>query len=353
VFVREGSDEVPRMEVNSDDSLQPPEPMPAVDIDTEDVLKRLTCLKDNKSPGPDGLHPKFLIMAANALAEPLAMLFRKSIATGKLPLDWKSALVSPIFKKGSKVDPGNYRPVSLTCIPCKILESIIRDHMLEYLESRDVLSPYQHGFMNGRSCLSNLLVTLENWTAALEEGYGLDIFYLDYQKAFDTVPHKWLLAKLEWYGTDVQVLNWIQNFLMNRRINVVVNGSRSGWADVYSGVPQGSILGPLLFILYVNDLPKKVRCGIQMFADDTKLWTTVQKVDDQAKLQNDLDSLEDWSKTWLLKFNCSKCKVMHVGHSVQTEYRMSNNGKEYTVTETDEERDLGVHITMRPEVEHQ
>ena len=345
VFVREGSDEVPRMEVNSDDSLQPPEPMPAVDIDTEDVLKRLTCLKDNKSPGPDGLHPKFLIMAANALAEPLAMLFRKSIATGKLPLDWKSALVSPIFKKGSKVDPGNYRPVSLTCIPCKILESIIRDHMLQYLEGRDVLSLYQHGFINGRSCLSNLLVTLENWTAALEEGYGLDIFYLDYQKAFDTVPHKRLLAKLEWYGTDIQVLNWIQNFLMNRRMNVVVNGSRSGWADVYSGVPQGSILGPVLFILYVNDLPKKVRCGIQMFADDTKLWTTVQKVDDQAKLQNDLDSLEDWSKTWLLKFNSSKCKVMHVGHSVQTEYCMSNNGKEYTVTETDKERDLGVHIT--------
>ena len=130
--------------------------------------------------------------------------------------------------------------------------------------------------MNGRSCLSNLLVTLENWTAALEEGYGLDIFYLDYQKAFDTVPHKRLLAKLEWYGINVQVLNWIQNFLMNRRMNVVVNGSRSGWADVYSGVPQGSILGRLLFILYVNDLPKKIRCGIQMFADDTKLWTTVQ-----------------------------------------------------------------------------
>jgi len=107
--------------------------------------------------------------------------------------------------------------------------------MLKYLESQDVLSPYQHGFMNGRSCLSNLLVTLENWTAALEEGYGLDIFYLDYQKAFDTVPHKRLLSKLEWYGTHEQVLNWIQNFLMNRRMNVVVNGSRSGWADVYSG----------------------------------------------------------------------------------------------------------------------
>jgi len=136
------------------------------------------------------------------------------------------------------------------------------------------------------------------------------IWSLDYQKAFDTVPHKRLLSKLEWYGTHGQVLNCIQNFLMNRRMNVVVNGSRSGWTDVYSQVPQGSILGPLLFILYVNDLPKKVKCGIQMFADDTKLGTTVQTMDNQAKLQTDLDSLEDWSKTWLLKFNCSKCKLV-------------------------------------------
>ena len=157
--------------------------------------------------------------------------------------------------------------------------------MLSHLESHKVLTANQHGFVKKRSCLTNLLESLESWTKLLDEGKGLDVLYLDYQKAFDTVPHRRLLAKLKWYGIDGKLLLWIENFLINRKMRVVVNDAVSVWTDVLSGVLQGSVLDPLLFVIYVNDIPSVVHNNIKMFADDTNIWSPIVTVDDAAGLQ--------------------------------------------------------------------
>lgn len=177
-------------------------------------------LQTDKSPGPDGIHPLLLQECAASVAEPLSLIFQKSFELGTLPDDWKTAHIVPIFKKGSKTDKANYRPVSLTSVPCKIMESIIKDRMKQFLDSNGVISDAQHGFMQGRSCLTNLLETLENWTKALDEGYGIDVLYLDYRKAFDSVPIQRLIEKLKVYGITGNLLQWIESFLTLRTMRV-------------------------------------------------------------------------------------------------------------------------------------
>jgi len=275
----------------------------------------------------------------------LTILFKASYSAGVLPADWKCANISPIFKKGSKSDVNNYRPVSLTSVPCKIMESIIRDVLVTHTENNSLITKHQHGFMTGRSCLTNLLEAFESWTRILDAGFGIDIIYLDYRKAFDTVPHSRLLAKLQGYGISGPVLKWIEAFLTGRLMRVMVNGNSSSWVEVVSGVPQGSVLGPLLFLLFVNDLPDWVKSSIKMFADDTKLWSTIRSASDGKMLQDDLNSLKNWSDKWLLKFNPEKCKVMHVGHSIPTEYTLQEDDKTFKLESVDKEKDLGIYVT--------
>ena len=309
------------------------------------VYKKLIALKVNKSPGPDSIHPMFLSRTATAIAKPLSILFNCSYNEGRLPQDWKNAVISPIFKKGRKSDPENYRPISLTSVICKIMESIVRDSITESIRKRNLITDHQHGFIPGRSCLTNLLQAFEAWTSILDEGFGLDIIYLDYRKAFDTVPHKRLIMKLSNYGIPCKLLIWLSGFLQGRMMRVQVNGSYSSWVHVLSGVPQGSVLGPLLFLLYVNDLPDWIKSSIKMFADDTKLWSTISDVDDKQKLQDDLRKLNEWSDKWLLKCNPDKCRVMHVGHNYPTEYYMEQDSKLCKLIEVTEEKDLGVITT--------
>jgi len=263
-------------------------------FEPEIVLEKLRQLKSDKSPGPDGMHPLLLNRCAEVVAEPLAYIFQKSFDTGQVPTDWKSANVAPIFKKGSRTDPGNYRPVSLTSVPSKVMESIIRDDTVSFLESSKKLNRYQHGFTRKRSCLTNLLESLEVWTQALDEGYGVDVIFLDYRKAFDSVPHKRLREKLRTFGLNEKLVAWTAEFLKDRKMRVRVNGSFSNWAEVFSGVPQGSVLGPLLFLLFVNDLPNVIKSHIRMFADDTKIWRTIKDDTDSIWLQQDLDNMESW-----------------------------------------------------------
>ena len=226
-----------------------------------------------------------------SLAVPLAHLYRRSLDTGLLPQDWTVARVVPIYKKGDRQSPSNYRPISLTAVPCKILESLIRDQMLSHLTEQRLLSEHQHGFRPKRSCSTQLLEVLDAWTRELECGNPVDVVYLDFQKAFDSVPHLRLLSKLRSYGITGKLLDWIASFLTGRKQQVVLEGHRSDWSDVASGVPQGSVLGPLLFLVYVNDLPDIIQCGIKLFADDTKMYTSVSSTDDAALLQSDLVAL--------------------------------------------------------------
>ena len=203
----------------------------------------------------------------------------------------------------------------LTSVPCKMMEAIVKMKVLSHVDSLALLSKYKYGFMKGRSCLTNLLETFEDVTSMLDEGPGVDMVYLDYSKAFDSVPHRRLLSKLQAYGLKGRVWEWIQDFLVGRTQKVTVGDANSDWTNVVSGVPQGSVLGPILFVLYINDLPENVRSNVKMFADDTKLYRHVLGEDDKQLLQEDLNALQKWSESWLLRFNASKCKRMHMGNT--------------------------------------
>ena len=233
------------------------------------VRKKLEKLNKYKSSGPDNIHPHILREAASSICVPLSMIYEDSLEVGETPEDWRTANVTPIFKKGDRNNPANYRPVSLTSQVCKVLESIVRERVIEHLNSNNLLSEEQHGFREGRSCLSNLLTTLEDWTSILDDKDCVDVAYLDFSKAFDLVSHKHLLLKLKNYGINGQIGNWIKAFLENRKQRVVIRGHKSDELDVLSGVPQGSVLGPILFLIFINDLPKCTTCPCCLFADDS------------------------------------------------------------------------------------
>ena len=312
-----------------------------IDITHDKVEKKLSKLKTSKSQGPDGLHPRVLKEASSSLCTPLSIIFNKSISEGELPATWKIANVHAILKKGDKTLPSNYRPISLTSIIGKTLESIVRDEIVNHMTTKGLFCDAQHGFVPGRSCATQLLIVLEHWTKALDQGLPVDTIYLDFRKAFDSVPHQRLLLKLENYGIRGPLLQWIRAFLTGRQQRVVLNDSYSSWTDVLSGIPQGSVLGPTLFVCFINDLPTVVTSTIQIFADDTKIYRALQDPDDQRILQRDLDALKRWSETWQLHFNDNKCKVLHLGNqNPQYTYHMGENSLETTSLE----KDLGIHM---------
>jgi len=321
-------------------------------IDSDTVKKKILKLKPGSAPGPDKMTARFMIMNVDALAPALAMIYNESLQTGVVPEDWKSANVTPIFKKGSKATPGNYRPVSLTSIACKVLESCIKDVMVDHLSTNSLIKGTQHGFMRNKSTTTNLLEFLETLTSEQDQGRPMDVIYLDFAKAFDKVPHRRLLEKFRAHSIDGKVLTWVKNWLAGRRQRTVLNGEASEWSDVGSGVPQGSVLGPLAFIIYNNDID--LICMLiklmNKFADDTKAANTILCDDDVADLQKCLDDLVTWADTWGMQFNVTKCKVMHVGRlNPHAEYTMSG----IKLATTEAERDIGVkvHKSLRPSLQ--
>ena len=313
-----------------------------IDIEEVKVEEIINNLKENKAAGVDELNSTFLKRSVKGLVKPLAMIFRESLRMGEVPEDWKMANVTAIFKKGAKWDPGNYRPVSLTSQVGKILEKIIKDMVTEYLETNELIHNSQHGFRSNKSCLTNLLEFMETISERLDKGELVDVVYLDFRKAFDTVPHVRLRKKLEAMGIRGQVLNWIVEWLRDRRQRVVLRGRESKWEKVVSGVPQGSVLGPVLFTIFINDLDQGLINRILKFADDTKVIGKVTCEEDVKQLREDLQKLVDWSVKWQLDFNVEKCKVMHVGRGNGRE-RYEMGGKELLVCEV--EKDLGVLVS--------
>ena len=247
----------------------------------------------------------------------------------------------PLHKGGAKSSPTNYRPVSLTSVVCKILESLIKEYTVLHLNDKNLLNKTQHGLTKGRSCLTNLLTFFDDVTKSIDEGFPEDVLYLDFAKAFDKVPHQRLLKKLSAHGIDGRLKEWIANWLQGRKQQVCLNNCLSGEADVRSGVPQGSVLGPILFIVFVNDMDVGLSARILKFADDTKLYLALK--DDQAirRLQDDLNSLCQWSSDWQMLFNIGKCVVLHIGHgNPEAEYWMDGR----VLDSVQEAKDLGILV---------
>ena len=319
-------------------------------VTPELVAKKIKAMKDNKSPGVDGIPPKLLMETVEQISIPLARVFNLSLKEGVVPFEWKEANIIPLFKKGSRNKSENYRPVSLTSVICKLLERLIKDHMVEFLVKHKLLNSSQHGFLKARSCLTNMLCFLEEITKWIDVGSPVDIIYLDFQKAFDKVPHQRLLLKLKAHGIGDSITDWIEQWLTDRRQRVVVDGEVSNWKSVLSGVPQGSVLGPILFLIYINDLDDSITSNVLKFADDTKLFRKVNTDGDKQHLQNDLDRLVKWSEKWQMLFNFGKCKCLHTGHrNLNVNYKMGDTVLGTTV----KEKDLGVTISADMKVSEQ
>ena len=290
------------------------------------------------------------------------MLFNLSLTEGSLPSIWKTGIITALFKKGAKNLPSNYRPISLTSIICKLLERIITDCIIKHLTDNNIYDKRQHGFTKKRSTVTNLLEALNVWSEALSHHLPVDVIYLDLEKAFDKVPHRRLILQLQRYGITGDLLQWIEDFLSNRKQFVKVGDQKSQESTVTSGVPQGSVLGPVLFLIYVSDVSSLVKNFVSLFADDTKLFTyLLDAAEDKhspESLQNDINAVAHWSEKMQMSFNIQKCHTLHLGSNnnkhqytipKQTDTISKNNSCSYSysfhnLTQVTAEKDLGVTV---------
>ena len=284
-------------------------PIGSLSLSCDQVLKALLSLDVSKSKGPDILSPYFLKMCADDLCYPICCIFNRSLSAGVFPNRWKLSHVTPIFKSGSRALACNYRGIAILPAIGKLFEamvcSLLTGHFKSYISSR------QHGFMKGRSTETNLVEFAQTGLNAIESGSQLDVVYTDFSKAFDRVNHSILVAKLERIGLHSSLLAWIRSYLAGRSQFVLIGGSRSYVFPVATGVPQGSHLGPLLFILFVNDIVDVVKYSkCLLYADDLKIFLSVSSVRDCTYLQCDLDSLFSWSQKNQLALNLAKCSTM-------------------------------------------
>lgn len=307
VFTKENLQDFP------DKGPSPYNRMKDVIINSNGVLKLLKNLNTHKATGPDSIPSFILKTAAHEIAPIITKIFQTSLDTGEVPQDWKDAHVVPIFKKDERHLASNYRPVSLTSITCKILEHIIHSSIMSHYDRNNILTNAQHGFRKKRSCETQLIVTIHDIASKLSKGNQVDIILLDFSKAFDKVPHLRLLHKLEHYGVNKKINTWIKSFLQDRQQRVILEGTSSSQAPVLSGVPQGTVLGPLLFLTYINDMPDTVTSSeTKLFADDSMLFRSIENKKDSELLQKDLTALEDWENKWQMNFNAKKCIVIRI-----------------------------------------
>jgi hypothetical protein len=304
-------------------------------ITKEDVISAIRMCADKSSAGCDDIPNVFYRQCANEISFPLQVIFIQSLELGQLPDEWLISKVSPIFKKGSKLSAENYRPVSLTVVACRIFERIIRNHMLGYVLNSGLIRQNQHGFLPQRSTLTNLLNFLDTVTEKLDASCPVSAVYLDIAKAFDTIPHDKLLNKLNNLGVSKQLFYWIRAFLKNRKQYVALGSSKSGKTSVSSGVPQGSVLGPLLFLLYFESASVST-VNLLKFADDSKLFGT-----NTMELQDDINAFVDSIHELGMKIAASKCCVLNFGCGYN-DYQFALNGQ--IIKNVKCEKDIGVFV---------
>ena len=316
---------------------------------TPEILRRICRkIKPKMSSGPDGYPPYLLKNIVSAISSPLCLLFQSFLSVGRVPSAWKIAHIIPFYKKGDSSDPSNYRPISLTSVFCKLMERIVVADMLSYLRNHSLISKQQHGFLSKRSTTTNLLESLNDWSVSFENGTHQTIAYIDFAKAFDSVCHSKLVTKLRHYGISGDLLEWITDFLSDRTHRTVVGHCLSDVGYISSGVIQGSCLGPLLFLLYINDLvdvfPDKV--VIKLYADDVKLYSniTTTMIDTTFKLQDQLDKLAEWASVWQLPISYSKCCAITVGRGIRHFQQQSYAIDEHAIQSVSSVVDLGVTV---------
>lgn len=326
--------------VSADEPLPTSVTLNEIEITSADTYEILSTLDPNKSMGIDNISPKVLKYCATALAEPIRHLFSLCFSHSYLPLEWRKHCIIPVYKSGDKTLVSNYRPISLLCITSKVLERIVYNKTMKFFSAK--FNNHQFGFLPGRSSLQQMLLFINDLLEAKESKCQADTIYLDFRKAFDTVPHNKLLNKLKAYGITGNLWKWFQAYLNNRIQCVRINNGFSDSVPVLSGVPQGSLLGPLLFAIYINDMPNALSSACPyIFADDTKCLKTIRSKEDITLLQRDLDSMSNWSLASDLLFNESKCVHLPFWRSDPHEYCL--NGK--VVKTSDCIKDLGLMLT--------
>lgn len=291
----------------------PPSPhkLETIFITVQEVESTLKALKQGKAAGPDSINNRLLKELSQPLSVPLTDLFNYTLAIGKIPSMWKQANVTPVFKKDDPSEVSNYRPISLLSTIGKVLEKIIHKHVFNYFRDHNIITALQSGFVPGDSTVNQLVDIYNTFCKALDEGKEVRAIFCDISKAFDRVWHKGLLFKLHSVGISGPLLLWFTDYLQNRKQRVVLPGVNSTWASVKAGVPQGSILGPLLFLLYINDIVENINSSIRLFADDTSLYIIVDNpVDAANQLNQDLSTLHHWATKWLVTFNPLKSETI-------------------------------------------
>ena len=318
--------------------------IPLNEMDFEEMIDELD---QTSAAGPDGFPAIFLKNCKKSLSKPLLIIWRKCLDSGITPETLKKSCIIPIHKGGNRASPERYRPVALTSHLIKIFEKILRKHLTKYIDDNSLFNPNQHGFRSGRSCLSQLLSHYDEILSILETGKNADVVYLDFSKAFDKVDHNLVLSKIQNLGIGGKILTWIQSFLTNRKQTIIVDGVPSDPSPVISGVPQGSVLGPLIFLILIGDIDEKLKhSSARSFADDTRVIKGIENVDDSMKLQEDLDEIYDWSNENSMEFNDVKFELLRYGPNrnlkQQTSYKTSSN----TIIEEHQfVRDLGVMMS--------
>ena len=309
----------------------------SINISEEDVLEALNSLDPDKSSGIDTIGPRVLKKCAYSLCRPLHHLFSTSLSNHTIPSDWRIHVITPVHKSGDKSLVNNYRPISLLSNTSKVLEQLIYNKVIHHISS--FITPQQFGFLKNRSTVQQLLILFD---IIINTNYQSDVIYFDFRKAFDSVPHNELLFKLKSLGISGTLWLWFKSYLFNRRQCVKINNKYSYLLPVLSGIPQGSILGPLLFLVYVNDIPDYITNSLlYLFADDTKCLKTISDPADSIKLQDDIDSLNHWSEKWSLLFNHTKVVQISFRSHLPTSYTIGTS----SITKVESHKDLGITLS--------